>query len=211
MLASLAKKILWHPFSRKFVFFSVDKRFHTVAFCCRSSPAANQRGDENNSLISERGGADDGIPEVKEAKRLLCVIILNHDTLRALMFALFGGGGADVVTPRYANKILKLPILCYHKSVMLYIHCNFTSNIKIAFVITHVKIMFVRRWWAEAGGVFRCAKNNSLSGSTSLEHNLTYLRQMAGKKGEHCQHLSFSSSLEQGMSISFDDFIQRLS
>lgn len=142
-------------------------------------PEANQRGDENNSLISERGGADDGIPEVKEAKSLLCVIILNHDTLRALTLPFFG---ADVVTPRYTNKILKLPILCYRKSVMLYIHCNFTSNIKIAFVITCVKIMFVRRWWAEVRGVFRCTKNNSLSGSTFLEHNLMYLRQMAGKK-----------------------------
>lgn len=60
-------------------------------FVVAAPPEANQRGDENNSLISERGGADDGIPEVKEAKRLLCVIILNHDTLGALMFSFFGG------------------------------------------------------------------------------------------------------------------------
>lgn len=87
-------------------------------------------------------------------KGLLCVTILNHDTLQALMVLLFSG--ADVVAARYTNKILKLPILCYHKSVMLCVHCNFTRNIKIAFIITCVKIMFVRWWAGEVGACSMC-------------------------------------------------------
>jgi hypothetical protein len=70
---------------------------------------------------------------------------------------------------------------------MFYIHCNFPSNIKIAFVITCVKIYcacFEKqsfRVWEENFLFFIC--------STSREHNFMYLKRWVYEKGTNARRL----------------------
>lgn len=111
----------------------------------------SMHGDENNFLI--KNAQHDGFTA---KKRLLCVIILNHDTLQRFWVC---------VITRYTKKAyFMLSQKCYVEYYVVYIHCNFPSNIKIAFIITCVKI-----YCDCVGG--RGDKENSLS----VEHPMNII------------------------------------
>lgn len=72
-------------------------------------------------------------------------------------------------------------------SIMLYIHCNFPSNIKIAFIITHVKALCVA-WGCGVWGICRTKEKKAkfVISSTTHEHNFMYLKERV-KKGARCR------------------------
>lgn len=139
------------------------KRFHVSGWLSARKSAGN------NSLINSQH--DGGFTHIasergKKRRELWCVIILSHDTL----------GGNNIfgmcyykIYARYTKKAyFMLSQECYVEYYVMYIHCNFPTNIKIAFIITCVKI-----YCACVLGAVREIKRSrsSLSAPTSYEHN----------------------------------------